>query len=142
MVPCNDLPVAFGGAIVNRLDAQRTLIVKSRRRLGGLLPRALRESRALGNNQSLRNGMSPLQNRRWTPLRQDFLDPDIPSSEVRADSRMLHVVALYIPANLVEKMKSNIAEKMKHISRPDKPAISQTQSLRTDNRLIQHVLAL
>jgi hypothetical protein len=34
---------------------------------------------------------------------------------------MLHVVALYIPANLVEKMKSNIAEKMKHISRPDKP---------------------
>jgi hypothetical protein len=109
-----------------------------------------------------------LQNRRWTPLRQDFLDPDIPSSEVRGwmqfedatrepratvrqwsvdwedgarnitlydlkyrypvsgahdppDSRMLHVVALYIPANIVEKMKSNIAEKMKHISRPDKP---------------------
>jgi hypothetical protein len=37
------------------------------------------------------------------------------------DSRILHVVALYIPANIVEKMKSNIAEKMKHISRPDKP---------------------
>jgi hypothetical protein len=37
------------------------------------------------------------------------------------DSRMLHVVSLYIPANIVKKMKSNIAEKMEHISPPDKP---------------------
>jgi hypothetical protein len=101
-----------------------------------------------------------LQNRRWTALREDFLNPGIPSSQVRGwtqfedrseepratvrawgcdwedgahnittyflryryqmsgahdppDSRMLHVMALYIPAA--------VAEKMKHVTRPDQP---------------------
>ncbi len=98
-----------------------------------------------------------LQNRRWTALRQDFLNPGIPSSQVRGwtqfedrskepraavrawdcdwedgahnittyslryrypvngdeDSGMLRVMALYIPAN--------IAEKLKHVSQSGKP---------------------
>ena len=101
-----------------------------------------------------------LQNQRWTALREDFLNPGIPSSQVRGwtqfedraqdpratvrqwgcdwedgahnialyyleyrypmsgahdppDSRMLHVMALYIPAA--------VAEKMKHVARPDQP---------------------
>jgi hypothetical protein len=101
-----------------------------------------------------------LRNRRWTALREDFLNPGIPTSEVRGwmqfedasreprasvrvwgcdwedgahnitlyyleyryplsgahdppDARMLHVMALYIPAA--------VAEKMKHVTRPDQP---------------------
>jgi hypothetical protein len=101
-----------------------------------------------------------LRNQRWTALREDFMNPGIPTSEVRGwtqfgdasreprasvrawacdwedeahnitlymleyrypmsgahdppDSRMLHVMALYIPAA--------VAEKMKHVTRPDQP---------------------
>jgi hypothetical protein len=100
-----------------------------------------------------------LQKRGWEPLRDDFLNPGLPSSQVRGwqyedpsreprtsvrtwacdwedrannitlyglkyqypmsgahdppDARMLHVVALYIPAN--------VAEKMKQVTRPDQP---------------------
>jgi hypothetical protein len=101
-----------------------------------------------------------LRNQRWSPLSQDFLNPDIPSSQVRGwtqfedasrepratvrqwgcdwedgahnitlydleyrypmsgahdapDSRMLHVVSLYIPAD--------VARKMKHIGRANIP---------------------
>ena len=101
-----------------------------------------------------------LRKRHWEPLREDFLNPGIPSSEVRGwmqfedatrepratvrqwgvdwedgahnitlydlkyrypmtgahdppDSRMLHVMALYIPAR--------VAEKMKHVTGPDQP---------------------
>ena len=101
-----------------------------------------------------------LQKRGWEPLRDDFLNPGLPSSQVRGwmqyedasreprtsvrqwasdwedgahnitlydlkyqypmsgahdppDARMLHVVALYIPAN--------VAEKMKQVPRPDQP---------------------
>jgi hypothetical protein len=101
-----------------------------------------------------------LRNQRWTALREDFMNPGIPTSEVRGwtqfedasreprasvrawacdwedgahnitlyfleyrypmsgahdppDSRMLHVMALYIPAN--------VAEKMKRVSKPVQP---------------------
>ena len=101
-----------------------------------------------------------LRNQRWTALREDFMNPGIPTSEVRGwtqfedrseepratvrawscdwedkahditiyglsyrypmsgapdppDSRKLHVMALYIPAA--------VAEKMKHVTRPDQP---------------------
>jgi len=99
-----------------------------------------------------------LRNQRWIALREDFMNPGIPTSEVRGwmqfedraqesratvrswacdwedgthditlyylvyrypitgahdppDTRMLHVMALYIPAA--------VAEKMKHVTRPD-----------------------
>ena len=101
-----------------------------------------------------------LLKRHWEPLREDFLNPGLPSSQVRGwmqyedasreprtsvrtwacdwedgahnitrydlkyrypmtgahdppDSRMLHVMALYVPAV--------VAEKMKHVTRPDQP---------------------
>ena len=101
-----------------------------------------------------------LRNQRWIALREDFMNPGIPTSEVRGwtqfedatreprasvrqwacdwedgahnitlynleyrypmsgahdppDSRPLHVVALYIPAS--------VAEKMKHVTRPAQP---------------------
>jgi hypothetical protein len=101
-----------------------------------------------------------LRSQRWTALREDFMNPGIPTSEVRGwtqfedasreprasvrqwacdwedgahnitlydlkyrypmsgahdppDSGMLHVMALYIPAP--------VAEKMKHVTRPDQP---------------------
>ena len=101
-----------------------------------------------------------LEKRHWEPLREDFLSPGTPLSQVRGwtqfedraqepratvrqwgcdwedgghnitlyhleyrypmsgahdppNSRMLHLVALYIPAN--------VAEKMKHVTKPDRP---------------------
>jgi len=101
-----------------------------------------------------------LQKRHWEPLREDFLNPGIPSSQVRGwtqfedraqeprasvrqwgcdfedgahnitlyyleyryplsgahdppDTRMLHVMGLYIPAE--------VAEKMKRVSKPAQP---------------------